>query len=621
MPTSIWEPDVQAVFEQARSPRTKTVQLADRSVEIPTPFPSPEDWRDKTIYFMLVDRFNNPRAQPRFSWDGEHGVFQGGTFDGIRQQLDYLQEMGVGALWLSPVLKNCQYRESYHGYGIQDFLAVDPRFASDPQNAEQELRDLIDEAHARGIHVIFDIVLNHGGDVFEYECRDGDGLCRDTGGSEASRSDQPYTILWRDETGHGRPDWTEAPESPSADAAVWPRELRRNVLFRRQGVGDEAGGDFASLKELVTDFHEVQRERGLYYPARDTLIRACQYLIARYDVDGFRVDTLKYIEPDFARIFGNAIREYALSIGKKHFFTFGEVYDNEEKIAHFIGRNAMEPGDLIGVDAALDFPLFYRLPSVAKGLAAPAEVIAVFEHRKQVHRGILSAHSEASQYFVTFLDNHDQYQRFYYRDPNNPHQFDDQVTVGIGCLFSLQGIPCLYYGTEQGLHRAGGTLEAVREALWGKPNAFDGEHPFYRAIQRLAEVRRRQPALRYGRQYFRPLSGDGVHFGVSQFPSGILAFSRILQDDEVIVLANTNTQNSWTGEVIVDFALNPVDSIYRVAFSNHDNSQVTPPGPLTEKAAGSVVIREVNGAVTHGPARVLRVNLRPMEIQILARRL
>jgi hypothetical protein len=90
------------------------------------------------------------------------------------------------------------------------------------------------------------------------------------------------------------------------------------------GVG-EAGGDFASLKELVTGVQQSDTQQGPHYPVRNVLIRAYQYLIAKYDVDGFRIDTLKYIEPDFAQVFGNAMREFALSIGKKNFFTFGEV--------------------------------------------------------------------------------------------------------------------------------------------------------------------------------------------------------------------------------------------------------------------------------------------------------
>ena len=87
---------------------------------------------------------------------------------------------------------------------------------------------------------------------------------------------------------------------------------------------------------------ELTEEHGVIARCARPLIRAYQYLIAKYDVDGFRIDTLKYIEP-VAQVFSNTIREYAQSLGKKNFFTFGEVYDSEEKIAHFIGRNALDP--------------------------------------------------------------------------------------------------------------------------------------------------------------------------------------------------------------------------------------------------------------------------------------
>ena len=164
-----------------------------KELSIPSPFPSPENWRDQWIYFILVDRFNNPLRPPRnLPWDAPYSDFQGGTFDGIRQQLPYLQDLGVGALWLSPVLKNCQYSPTYHGYSIQDFLSIDPRFASDPARARQlvetELRQLVDEAHARGIYIILDIVLHHTGNVFAYQ----------NYGSLAPWSNQPYTIYWRD---------------------------------------------------------------------------------------------------------------------------------------------------------------------------------------------------------------------------------------------------------------------------------------------------------------------------------------------------------------------------------------------------------------------------------------
>jgi glycosidase len=619
MLTSVWADEVQAVLDQAGRPGNRQVRVGNRTVRIPTPFPSPADWRDRWIYFLLIDRFDNPAAPPAAApWDGVHDLFQGGTLEGVRQRLGYLAELGVGAIWLSPVLKNCQYLPgSYHGYGIQDFLRVDPRFASQPEHAEEELRALVDEAHARGMHVILDVVLNHAGDVFAYRC-DGDPLCQQSGGAMASGRADGYTIEWRDQDGAPRADWTEAPADPPPDAAVHPLELRRNVLFRRQGVGGELGGDFESLKEFVTDYQERQPERGLYYPVRDTLIRAYQHAIARFDVDGFRIDTLKFVEPDFARIFGNAMREFALGIGKRNFFTFGEVWDSEERIARFIGRPAADPSDLIGVDAALDFPLLYRLPPVAKGLLAPSELAAMFEHRKAVQASILSSHGEASRYFVTFLDNHDQKARFYYQDPNDPARYDDQLTLAVACLFALQGVPCLYYGTEQGLHGAGDVDRAVREALWGKPSPFDRAHPFYRQIRRLAALRAAQPALRYGRQYFRPISGDGAHFGASPFSAGVLAFSRILNDREVVVVANTNTTQPWSGEVLVDYALNPPGAGHRVLYSNKPPSAVRPPGPVVEKPEG-VEIHEVSGGVTTGPARAISVTLGPIEVQILGR--
>ncbi len=86
MPSSILGPDVQAAFTQARSPQTKRVSVGARTVDIATPFPSPEDWRDQWIYFLLVDRFDNPQAPPRFTpFDGLFGESQGGTFNGVRQ--------------------------------------------------------------------------------------------------------------------------------------------------------------------------------------------------------------------------------------------------------------------------------------------------------------------------------------------------------------------------------------------------------------------------------------------------------------------------------------------------------------------------------------------------------
>ncbi len=173
----------------------------------------------------------------------------------------------------------------------------------------------------------------------------------------------------------------------------------------------------------------------------------------------------------------------------------------------------------------------------------------------------------------------------------------------------------MYYGTEQGLHGRGNSDSAVREALWGKLNAFDRNHPLYHAIRSLADLRQQQPALRYGRLYFRPISGNGSDFGVSVFRNGVVAFSRVLNDQEVVVIANTSLDSGFAGEVIVDAFLNQNDTSCNLVFSNIPNPQE--PGRVRTRGAGTVRIQEAEGGVAIGPARTVHVDLRPAELQVL----
>ncbi len=642
MTDSINSEKFKETIRNARKRRFKKVNINGETVQIPCPFPSPGDWRDKWIYFLMIDRFNNPEKPPRhLPWDGPHNSFQGGSFNGIREKLDYLKDLGVGAIWMTPVLKNCIYNpNTYHGYGIQDFLSVDPRFGSDqdnPEIAEKELLQLIDEAHARGIYIIFDIVLNHTGNVFQYKDFKYNAPWRDF-------DLEPYEINWRDDFGVPRPEWTEAPVDCHPDAAIRPRELRRNTFFRRRGValpGHEEEGDFSSLKEMNLDYTEISYERGHHHPVQEIIIKIYQYVIAKFDIDGFRIDTLKHVPHDFARIFGNAMREFAQSTGKKNFFTFGEVWDSEEKIAGYIGKYAEDAEQLIGVDAALDFPLMYSLTRSVKGETAPSDVIWTFKHRKNVQKNHLSSHGEASRFFVTFLDNHDN-QTIYYKNnekikhyhrfncKNSEKKCEDKLAMAVGCLFTLQGIPCIYYGTEQGLNGEGDNNDTyIREALWGKPNAFDMETPYYKEIKNMAEIRASHAALRYGRQYFRQISGNSYDFGISTNVGGILAFSRILNDTEIVIAANMNPYYGWEGFVIVEYSVNIPGTQMKLLYSNKGN-EASLPGEIQERKEGEsniynhVIDYSTAGYpwrtyITKGPTRFMKVNLNPLEIQILGR--
>ncbi len=609
MPTSLFAADFQTVLDQAVNPPNPGA----------APFPSPEDWRDRWIYFLMLDRFNNPSAPPAHQPfdDPNFFGFQGGKFSGVQQQLPYIKQLGAGAVWLSPVLKNFIFDpNTYHGYGIHNFLSAEPRFADSPATADNELRALVDAAHQEDLLVILDIVLNHTGNAFAYQCDPADQFCIGNQGAQASFHASPQPVQWRDQTGASRPDFPDVATipNPSPDAVVWPSELQQNQFFRRQGTpdgnGDETVGDFSVLKQMMTADPDLQR----------FLIRSFQYVIARFDIDGFRIDTLRYLKDDLPRLFGNSMREFALSIGKKNFFTFGEVLDSnvEQDIARFIGRNTLTNTDdsqLVGVDAALDYPLFNTLKPVVKGFAAPSAVVSMYQNRKNVEAQVLSSHGDATRYFVTFLDNHDMKERIRYVDPANPTKFDDQVTLGLACLYSLPGIPCLYYGTEQGLHGSGSDA-AVREAIWGGPG-FDQQSDFYQDIQQIAAVRAQQSALRYGRFYFRPLSGDGITFGVSGFPQGAVAFSRILNDQEVLVVANTSPTQAQQLDVIVEILLSAVGDVFMVLYTNQAGP--LPPQPVRNIPQGAATVQEVDGSTGHGPLHVVRVNLRPLEVQILRR--
>jgi glycosidase len=614
----------------ARQRRTKPVTVEGVVRKIPSPFPSPADWRDTWIYFLLLDRFNNPGRAPTGTWNMRFDRRQGGTLSGVRARLGYLEQLGVKAVWLSPVLKNSKpdWEFNYHGYGQQDFLNVDERLASDGTRAtaERELTELVDEAHARNMYVILDIVINHSARVFDYVRPQGVvSSFGDPAVMNGPLGTEP-PVEWLNGFGFPRGDWTNqlpAPSQLGPDDAVWPADLQNHVFFRRRGskLTDDPGerfvrGDFGDMRQLVVEYdasvpgQEGLRARYGISPVLGILIRAHSYLMARYDLDGYRLDTVKYVDADAIEVFGNAMREFALSIGKKNFFTFGEVYDREDVVARFIGRNGS--GDGFGIDAALDFPLFFKLPGVAKRTIDVAEVRKVFQDRKRQEAELLSSHGEAGRFFVSFLDNHDQHERI--QHPATPPA---QVSLALVLMFTLQGIPSIYYGTEQGLT---GTVngsgapdlvanESSREALWGKPGAFDTGDRAFAQIRRLSALRDSEPPLRYGRLYFREVATQGDHFGQSFGAGGIVAFSRLLVDREVLVIANTGAQ-VFAGSVIVDRDLHATPRQMTIAHSNLDTSETR-----TVRQIGAATFF-ADGGTSSGPAAALDVVLQPSEAQV-----
>ena len=147
---------------------------------------------------------------------------------------------------------------------------------------------------------------------------------------------------------------------------------------------------------------------------------------------------------------------------------------------------------------------------------------------------MLSSHGEAGRFFVTFLDNHDMKERFRAAAADGPDLFDPQVMLGIAVLFGLQGIPCLYYGTEQGLHGRGDSDQFVREALWGKPTPSTLPTPSMSASN---DCRRFAPRSRR--------SGTAVSIsGRSQVMAFISALRRLLRAS-LRSHASSTTRRYW----------------------------------------------------------------------------
>jgi glycosidase len=484
-------------------------------------FPSPVDWRDHVFYQLLIDRFDNnekgvppydPQKAPR-GRDPEQGkVFQGGKIKGITRRLDYIQNLGCSAIWITPPFKQRQDDPgSYHGYGIQDFLAIDPRFGT-----LEDFRELVRQAHQRGMYVILDIVLNHTGDVWTY-------------------ADDP-SPSYNPEGPHPFGQWHKISKGKELgpDDAVWPVELQDPDCFNRRGpIGDIAScsgeecikGDFHSLKDLNTSNPKTL----------DVLIKIYKYWIGATNIDGYRIDTVKHVDPPAMAIFCNAMHEYATRIGKKNFLIFGEIPGEDDLLHKYVGGNRpleQENERYPNFDAVLDFPRYRVLDEVLKKQKPYIELRTRYEGFQHYFRD----YSQATNYYITFVDNHDQPDRpgrRFLAGAENPQL----AALAIGYLLCNIGIPCIYYGTEQGFDSAGDTDAAVRETMFGgKWGAFDTtgvqffnpDHPIYKAIAGVAAVRRQEPVLRYGRQYFRETSSNGKDFGWGPEIKEILAFSRVL---------------------------------------------------------------------------------------------
>lgn len=567
--------------------------------------PSPAAWEDQVLYFLMLDRFSNDdelgyrgiagnavttgKTPPfRFpddaykadktAWAEQGNKWLGGTLKGLQSKIGYLKRMGVTAIWVSPVFKQVKSdKHSYHGYGIQNFLDVDPHFGT-----RQDLVDLVKTAHDNGIYVILDIIFNHAGDVFGYQYNPNRYPPMDgSPGMDPRWDGSPYPVAgWRNAFGETNIPFDAINPATHGQAwsndAVWPKEMQSAGNFTTKGRitnwehnPERYEGDFFSLKDIHHGYHDLdgngERIDDSFHPspALDALCEIYKFWIALTDVDGFRIDTVKHMEIGATRYFAAVIREFAQARGKENFFLVGEITGGREK--------AWKTLELTGLDAALgidDIP--DKLDYLAKGWREPMDYFNLFRNSAQERK---SSHVWFGKHVVTLFDDHDQV-----RKGNDKGRFcGDKINNGyahlkavLGLNLTSMGIPCIYYGTEQGFDGAGGNDRFLRECMFGGAfgslqssghHFFNEGHEIYRFIADVAKLRSKHLALRRGRQYLREISASGEPgtFGLprmigSQIRS-VVPWSRIFNNKEILLAINTDAFNVRTSWVTIDAAL------------------------------------------------------------------
>ena len=569
-------------------------------------FPSPVLWRNHVFYQILPDRFSDGREPERPLYDrddpqrhrvSDHGAwmkaglgFTGGTLRGILSKLDYLEGLGVTGLWINPAFQQRPDLQTYHGYAIQNFLEIDPRFGT-----RQDLRDLVDAAHDRGMVVLLDIVIDHTGNNWFY----GPDL---TGIKEESlpyRYEPRYSFGgWRSASG------TCVERIESGGDGCWPRELQRLEAYNRHGAivnwsnpdpmdpnAEFRRGDFFDLKKLDGDDDATMA----------AVIRCYQYWIAISDCDGFRIDAAKHIPKHLCQRFSLAISSYAASIGKENFLLVGEITDN------LIASNYLSLfGSVFGraLTAVLDInnsPL--QLAGAARGTLDPRAFFGRFRLNSDLNRWV-----QTGRIHVSVLDDHDmsckaRKERFAAGN-DTPHRYW-QVANAVAIQLLTPGIPCLYYGTEQafdgneGYHDYAiepnrfGEDRYIREDMFGGPfgafatsgcHFFDSGHPTYLRIAAIARLRKREDGvgrtLRLGLCFPRETSICGGPFSLPG-AGELFAWSQLLAEREVLVAINTHGLEARGAEVTVDAGLHARDSslavLYRADWSDEQLRQPIDP--------------------------------------------
>lgn len=529
----------------------------DQAVELRTHV---DDWRDQVIYQILVDRFAD--GDPSNNFDvrpGGPARWHGGDWAGVEQQLPYLHDLGVTALWISPVYRNVETDagvDGYHGYWPQDFNATNPHFGD-----VMALRRMVKAAHERNMLVIIDVVTNHVGQLFYYDINLNGQPDERVLGSGSTSPVEHLSEYDPDFDPRGVQAFTSLGEAGPAPIIFqydpltrhlppMPPVLQKAEMYNRRGRtldfedpdqllhGDFPGG----LKDLDTTRCEV----------KEAMVDSYARWIELTDADGFRIDTVKHVEREFWRYFTQKVRQRLADGGKQRFFMFGEAFDGRPELVGTYTKNdqpsmaqqqreascVTDGRALTGdqLDAMFHFPQYYQVFRDVFQLGLSTDRIETLWQERSLHYGDeaveLGSGVKPIEALVNFIDNHD-VPRFLFHDGDV-----EALHAALVLLMTEQGIPCLYYGTEQQFE--GGNDPANREDLW--LSGYDTGATTFQWIKRLTTLRKQHAALRRGEQRVVWASARAA----DEPDAGIFAFERELPGESyaLVVLNTHKTQAS-----------------------------------------------------------------------------
>lgn len=552
---------------------------------------------DEIVYFMLPDRFEN--GDPKndtgglkgdrliTGFDPTHkGFFHGGDLKGLMNRLDYIQSLGATAIWLSPVFKNKvvqgpkgQESSGYHGYWVTDFTQVDPHLGTNG-----DFKALVDAAHARGMKVYMDILINHTADVLEMaECNGYDCPYR-------SKADYPYSRKAADGSSINQGfagDEIETAENfaklkdPNFAYTVKVSEAEKNIkvpawlndpiYYHNRGNSTFTGessamGDFVGLDDLMTENPRVIRG----------FIDIYADWIDKYKVDGFRIDTAKHVNPEFWQAFAPAMLDRAKANGIPNFHIFGE-YATGDMDPVITARGTV----VAKLPSSLDFPFASAIRDVVAGPKGADWLEKMFS-ADPIYG------DDVAKQLPTFTGNHDFGRFAYYARKAFPEASDDELVkrteLAHALLLGLRGVPVIYSGDEQGF-TGDGVDQDAREDMFPSKTAvyndndligtdattavsnFNFDHPLYKATAKLAKLRQDNVALRRGKQVIRTYAEK----------PGLFAVSRIdpTSGQEIVLAYNTSNQ-PLKANIAVDYNKGSYTSLY----GNCPSSPIVP-GQLT----------------------------------------